>query len=143
MTENSFSGIWSRVKEELNAKGIDLEAECCGPSSGSPLKIVCMAGGLSDSIKEMGQTTRDQVVMVRVDTETCGKLDHWGETGAFKSRSEAAALFIRDGLQVHASELAELDEALAGVEDARDRLRQKVREMFHMDNEADAESDDG
>jgi Arc/MetJ-type ribon-helix-helix transcriptional regulator len=100
-------------------------------------RVVCMAGGLSDSLREMGRTTRDQVVMVRIDEDTSRKLDHWVETGAFKSRSEAAALFIREGLKVHARELDELDEALQGIESARDRLRQRARQVFdkEMKNE--------
>jgi len=89
-----------------------------------------MAGGLSESLKEMGKTSRDQVVMVRIDDDTTKKLDAWLEAGAFKSRSEAAALFIREGLKVHARELEELGEALKGVEDARERLRTKAREVF-------------
>ena len=130
MTEINLSQIWERIREELKDTGIDLDIGCCDTMPGSPLKIVCMAGGLSESLREMGKTTRDQVVMVRVDEATCKKLDHWVETGAFKSRSEAAALFIREGLAVHARELTELEEALTGVEQAKDRLRRKAREVF-------------
>ncbi len=129
MTEINLSGIWKRIKEELEASGIDLDTDC-GDESGSPIKVFCMAGGLSDSLKEMGETARDQVLMVRTDEETTKKLDAWLETGAFKSRSEAAALFIREGLKVHARELDELEEALQGVEDAKDRLKEKAREVF-------------
>ncbi len=65
-----------------------------------------------------------------VDEDTTKKLDAWVETGAFKSRSEAAALFIREGLKVHARELNELKDALEGVETARDNLKEKAREVF-------------
>jgi Arc/MetJ-type ribon-helix-helix transcriptional regulator len=68
--------------------------------------------------------------MVRSDEETTKKLDAWLETGAFKSRSEAAALFIREGLKVHARELDELEEALQGVEAAKDHLKERAREVF-------------
>ncbi len=142
MTENELSGIWTRIKEELGARGIDLEADCCD-ESGSSIKVVCLAGGLSDSLKEMGKTPRDQVLMVRIDEEATKKLDAWLETGAFKSRSEAAALFIREGLKVRARELDELEEALKGVETAKDRLKAKAREVFdpsggQSENPADA-----
>jgi Arc/MetJ-type ribon-helix-helix transcriptional regulator len=90
----------------------------------------------------MGRTTRDQVVMVRIDEDTSTKLDHWVETGAFKSRSEAAALFIREGLLVHARELDELDEALSGVEQAKDRLRQKARQVFETATDAESETEE-
>ncbi len=129
MAESELSGIWTRIKEELEASGIDLDTDCCD-ESGSPVRVICMSGGLSDSLKEMGKTPRDQVLMVRIDEETTKKLDAWLETDAFKSRSEAAALFIREGLKVRARELDELEEALKGVEAAKDRLKAKAREVF-------------
>jgi Arc/MetJ-type ribon-helix-helix transcriptional regulator len=131
MTEINLSKIWERIREDLRDSGIDLDGDCCGPDrGGSPFKVFCMAGGLSDSLKEMGKSPRDKVLMVRVDEETTKKLDAWVETGAFKSRSEAAALFIREGLKVHARELNELEEALQGVETAKDNLKEKAREVF-------------
>ncbi len=132
MTEIDLSQVLQRVRDELASKGIDLNTHCCDPTSGSPLKVVCMAGGLSDSLKEMGKTPRDQVVMVRIDEDTARKLDAWIETGAFKSRSEAAALFIREGLKIHARELDELEDAIQGVEHAKDRLRRKASEVFDV-----------
>lgn len=135
MTELGFGQIWERIRRELKDKGIDLDTGCCDTDPGSPLKIVCLAGGLSDSLKEMGKTTRDQVVMVRVDEETNRKLDHWVETGAFKSRSEAAALFMREGLAIHARELDELDEAIDGMKQARENLRRRAREIFDPEAE--------
>ena len=141
MTEIDLSKIWERIREELGSKGIDLDVGCCDSVPGSPLKVVCMAGGLSESLKEMGKTARDQVLMVRIDEDTTKKLDAWIETGAFKSRSEAAALFIREGLKVHGRELDELGEALKGVENAKDRLRQKAREVFEPESNRDAPED--
>lgn len=130
MTEINLSKIFDRIREELSDTGIDLDFGCCEADSGFPVKMVCMAGGLGDSLKEMGKSPRDQVLMVRVDEDTTKKLDAWVETGAFKSRSEAAALFIREGLKVHARELNELKDALEGVETARDNLKEKAREVF-------------
>jgi Arc/MetJ-type ribon-helix-helix transcriptional regulator len=141
MAELNLSGIWDHIREELKDKGIDFDADCCEPTDGSPLKVVCMSGGLSDSLRRMGKTTRDQVLMVRIDEDTRKKLDRWVETGAFKSRSEAAALFINEGLSLHSKELDELNEALSNVEDAKDRLRQKAREVFHRDNDPDPEAE--
>ena len=51
-------------------------------------------------------------------------------TGAVKSRSEAAALFIREGLKVRADELARLKGAIDDLEAARDRLKKQAREVF-------------
>jgi hypothetical protein len=52
------------------------------------------------------------------------------ETGAVKSRSEAAALFIKEGLKVRAKELEQLRGALKGVEEAKEKLRARAREVF-------------
>ena len=139
MTEINLSKIWTQIKEELEARGIDLDTNSCD-ESGSSVRVICMSGGLSDSLKEMGKTPRDQVLMVRIDEETTKKLDAWLETGAFKSRSEAAALFIREGLKVHTRELDELEEALQGVEVAKDRLKKKAREVFEA-SDGEAEND--
>ncbi len=141
MTEINLSEIWTQIKEELGASGIDLDTDCFD-ESGPSVRVFCMSGGLSDSLKEMGKTPRDQVLMVRIDEETTKKLDAWLETSAFKSRSEAAALFIREGLKVHTRELDELEEALRGVEVAKDRLKKKAREVFEPsggETENDAE----
>jgi Arc/MetJ-type ribon-helix-helix transcriptional regulator len=145
MTEINLSKIWDRIREDLQDCGINLDGDCCGPDNGSPFKVFCMAGGLSDSLKEMGKSPRDKVLMVRVDEETTKTLDAWVETGAFKSRSEAAALFIREGLKVHARELHELEEALQGVESAKDNLKQKAREVFRTGPEPsdDTAEEDG
>ena len=94
------------------------------------MKVVCVAPGLRASVEEMGQAPRDLVVMVGVDEGTLKDLDDWVETDAVKSRSEAAALFIREGLKVRAGELASMRGALSEVEAAKARLRDQAREVF-------------
>jgi hypothetical protein len=49
-------------------------------------------------------------------------LDRWIAAGLAKSRSEAAAVFIKEGLNLRASELQSLSEALEEVEAAKSRL---------------------
>ena len=95
------------------------------------------------SVNEMGRSTRDQVVMVRIDKETREILDAWVATGAVKSRSEAAALFIREGLKVRANELDELRDALKDVEKAQENLRRKAATVFGDAEKDDASSDEG
>ena len=130
-----LSSILGSIQEGLEEAGIgvDLSGDCATwswPKKSKRVKVVCVAPGLKESVDEMGRSPRDQVVMVRVDAETSCALDAWVQTGAVKSRSEAAALFIREGLKVHARELDELDEAHKGVESAKDRLRRKARQVF-------------
>ena len=73
--------------------------------------------------------------MVRVDEATLEALDAWVATGAVKSRSEAAALFIREGLELRADELEQLRDALREVQEAQDRLKAKAREIFGEEGE--------
>ena len=130
--EFEFSGLWSRIREDLKKAGIDLDM-CCnldtesGEGKEHRVKVVCVSPDLKDSMEEMAQAPRDQVVMVRVDEATSKSLDSWVETGAVKSRSEAAALFIREGLKVRNAELDKLRDALQDVEKARERLKERAR----------------
>jgi hypothetical protein len=130
-----WSTIWDRVRTELNQAGIDLETfgvrlEEIGGKVGRAVKVVFVAPDLQESVDEMNREPRDQVIMVRVDEATVHQLDAWVKTEAVKSRSEAAAVFIREGLKVRASELEKLEDALAEVDRARERLHEKVKEVF-------------
>ena len=127
-------GLLGLIRDELLKKGIDLDTIGCGDIDDAAVKVVCLASDLGQSIQAMGQSTRDQVVMVRIDEETCSAIDAWIEAGAIKSRSEGAALFIREGLNVRASELEKLKGALKDVENAKERLKKKAKHIFG-DNE--------
>ena len=122
--------ILSMIDEQLKKNGIDLKTISDDCLSGIPFKVVCVASDLEDSLREMGEETRDQVVMVRIDDETTESLDDWVETGAVKSRSEGAALFIREGLKVRAEELARLKDALADVKAAKEKLREQAKDVL-------------
>lgn len=136
-TESDFdlSSILGSVQKELEQAGISVDLSggssvWSWPKKSKRVKVVCVAPGLKDSVEEMGKSPRDQVVMVRVDSTTSEALDSWVEAGAVKSRSEAAALFIREGLEVRADELERLRGALDDVEQARERLRRQARQVF-------------
>lgn len=118
------------ILEELEKQGIGLDQLCGDAGDGPQVKVVCVAPTLRDSVERLGESARDQVVMVRIDEPTRKTLDAWVETGAVRSRSEAAALFIREGLGVRESELADLREALEGVNEARERLRKRASRVL-------------
>lgn len=134
MAEKESSGLFDRIRTELDRWGIDLEAMSCDDLSPDCMKVVCMPAGLRSSLDDLGKKPRGRVVMVRVDDDTSDTLDSWVATGAVKTRSEAAALFIREGLGVREQELAELKDSLRGVETAKDELRRKAREVFGEDD---------
>jgi len=126
---NCDDSVWQKIKGALREKGIELDSNCCGDEAGR-VKVVCVASDLTETLTEMGGERRDQVVMVRLDKETTRDLDRWVEAGAVKSRSEAAMLFIREGLKVRSRELDQLKEAIESVESARERLKEQARSVL-------------
>ena len=127
---DEFDDVLSMLGEQLKKQGIDLKTLSDDYLSGIRCKVVCVASDLKDSLRELGEETRDQVVMVRIDDETTKSLDDWVETGAVRSRSEGAALFIREGLKVRAEELAKLKDALSDVKAAKDKLRKQAEDVL-------------
>ena len=133
MADKEPRGLWATIQDKLKEAGLDVELPDLSDLDPANCKMICMPFGLSTSLREMEGEPRENVVMVRVNHRTKRSLDAWIETGAVKSRSEAAALFIREGLQVRAEELEELEDALKEVELAKDRLRQKARTVLRDD----------
>jgi len=122
--------LWKLITDTLEERGVNLGELCCRGVDPSQVKVVCVAPNLADSIRVVGDAPRDQVIVARIDAQTASELDTWIAAGAAKSRSEAAALFIREGLNVRADELATLEGALRDVEAARERLREQARSVF-------------
>lgn len=141
MRNDEPKGLWATIQEKLNDAGLDVQLPDLSDLDPASCKMFCMPFGLSASLHAMEGEPRDNVVMVRVDDGTIRSLDAWIETQAVKSRSEAAALFIREGLKIRADELKELEDALQDVEQARDRLRKKARSVFR-EGEVDGEEID-
>ena len=84
--------LWQRIQPQLKARGIDIDFDLgegfdidlgegfdfsYGDGEGPRVKVVCVSPDLKESVEEMGQTQRDQVVLVRVDEETLERLDAW------------------------------------------------------------------
>ena len=136
MTSNRRKGsknsLIDSIVETIEALGVEIgdDIEESLRDIKGDWKVIGITPNLGESVREMGESPRDHTVMVRVDEDTSKRLDAWVESGAVKSRSEAAALFIREGLQVRADELAELEEALQKVEKAKQGLRDKAKTVF-------------
>ena len=130
--KGSKNSLIDRIVETIESLGVEIgdEIEESLRDMEGNWKVVGVWPNLGESVREMGESPRDHTVMVRVDEDTSKRLDSWVEIGAVKSRSEAAALVIREGLQVRADELAELEEALQEVEKAKQGLRDKAKTVF-------------
>lgn len=130
--KSTKNNLIASIIETIESLGVEIgeEVEASLRDIKGDWKVVTITPDLGESVREMGESPRDHTVMVRVDEKTSKELDSWVEIGAVKSRSEAAALFIREGLQARADELAELEEALQKVEKAKRNLRDKARTVF-------------
>ena len=123
--------FWDLIKKKAKEHGLDLDQVCEEVGGlGVGIRCVVVKPDLRSSVEEMAKKPRDQVVMVRLDEKSSESLDAWVESGAVKSRSEAAALFIREGLKVRAGELDQLQESLRDLERAKSKVRDKVKEVF-------------
>jgi len=130
--KGSKNNLIDSIVETIESLGVEIgdDVEECLRDLKGDWKVIGITPNLGESVREMGESPRDHTVMVRVDEDTSKRLDAWVEIGAVRSRSEAAALFIREGLQVRADELAELEEALQKVEKAKQSLRDKAKTVF-------------
>jgi hypothetical protein len=125
-----MTDLIDQISETLAGHGIDFRVALGRDDDLANCTVMCLTGDMKATVAEMGRASRDQVLMVRVDEDTKKDLDAWVETGAVRSLSEAAALFIREGIKVRSGELDELREALDEVGEARKRLEEKAREVI-------------
>jgi hypothetical protein len=83
-------------------------------------------------VGEFGQTiggaisTRDNVVMVRVNGDTLHKLDMLVDAEICKSRSEAAAYLINEGIKANAGLYSKIGEVTEQIAALREQLRVNI-----------------
>jgi Arc/MetJ-type ribon-helix-helix transcriptional regulator len=66
---------------------------------------------------------RDHVVMVRVNDDSLKSLDELVQTGIFKSRSEAAAFLISEGVKAQSALFERISERIKEIERLRAELK--------------------
>jgi Arc/MetJ-type ribon-helix-helix transcriptional regulator len=66
---------------------------------------------------------RDHVVMVRVNDEALKKIDALAQSGIFKSRSEAAAFLISEGVKAQADLFQRIEQKIGEIERLKSELR--------------------
>jgi len=132
-----MTDLYTDIAETLEGHGIEFRVGLSGDDDLANCTVLCLTGDMKTTVAEMGRSSRDQVVMVRIDEETRDRLDLWIETGAVKSRSEAAALFISEGIKVRSGELDQLREAIDEVNDAKHRLEERARQVIGDSSDTD------
>jgi hypothetical protein len=71
---------------------------------------------------------RDHVVMVRVNDDSLRKIEALAESGIFKSRSEAAAFLISEGVKAQSDLFKRIEEKIDQIERLRSELKTIVDE---------------
>jgi Arc/MetJ-type ribon-helix-helix transcriptional regulator len=79
---------------------------------------------------ESALAARDHVVMVRVNDESLKQLDALVQSGIFKSRSEAAAFLISEGIKAQEVLFARISERIKEIE----RLRSELKDIITPPN---------
>lgn len=91
---------------------------------------------IKDAIKQVGEfgqtiggaiSTRDHVVMVRVDGDTLQRLDMLVDAEICKSRSEGAAYLINEGIKANAKLYDKIGEVTGQIAALREQLRASIQ----------------
>jgi Arc/MetJ-type ribon-helix-helix transcriptional regulator len=104
-TASSVREMASRIPESLSAIGRDI----------------------SRSIERAIAAKDDYVIAVRVSADAQDKLEQLVQAGVFKSRAEAAAFLIDEGIKTQTALLERVGQKLSEIE----RLRAELRGMIH------------
>lgn len=76
---------------------------------------------------ETALSARDHVVMVRVNDESLKRLDALVQSGIFKSRSEAAAFLISEGVKAQQPLFDRISERIGEIERLRSELKDIIK----------------
>ena len=89
-------------------------------------EAVSVAGNIRETIRHRtagDRTTRDNVVMVRVDADSLEKMDELVEAELAGSRSEAAAFLISEGIKSREPLFDAISAKVAEIRKAKEELR--------------------
>lgn len=76
---------------------------------------------------ESALSARDHVVMVRVNDDSLKKLEELVQSGIFKSRSEAAAFLIIEGVKAQEDLFNRIEDKITEIERLRNELRDSIK----------------
>lgn len=82
---------------------------------------------LSETIQTV-LTSRDNVVMVRVNKETLSRLDELVEASLVNSRSEATAFLIAEGIRMRRKLFEQISDKIKDIRKAKEDLKRLLNE---------------
>ncbi len=133
------AGVKTRIKDAAREEIEDVNRamrEVLGKSKDVASNV---GESLRDTIKSV-RTARDSVVMVRMSKESLRNLDALVDCGLTKSRSEAAAFLISEGIKARASMYEKIAEQSEVIRNAREELSRLLDEDLELEA-ADPEDD--
>ena len=82
---------------------------------------------IRDTIKSV-KSTRDNVVMLRIDSESLEKIDELVDSGVTNSRSAAAAFLVEEGIKARSDLFDKIAEETEVIRNAKERIRRLLEE---------------
>ena len=82
---------------------------------------------IRDTIKSV-KATRDNVVMLRIDSESLEKIDELVDSGVSSSRSSAAAFLVEEGIKSRSDLFDKIAEETEVIRKAKERIRSLLEE---------------
>src|SRR5581483_1119532 len=88
--------------------------------------VADMLRDLVNKVVERALNVRDTTVLVRLSESSSDHLDKLITAGVFKSRSEAAAFLIDEGIKAQAALFQRIEAKMSEIERLREELRKSV-----------------
>ena len=82
---------------------------------------------IRDTIKSV-KATRDNVVMLRIDSESLEKIDELVDAGVTGSRSAAAAFLVEEGIRSRSDLFEKISQETEVIRQAKERIRRLLEE---------------
>ncbi|HEB84947.1 MAG TPA: hypothetical protein ENI92_08115 [Bacteroidetes bacterium] len=97
--------------------------------AGKVAKGLSTGAGSVSAIVRGALDAREHVLMVRVNSESLEKISNLKEAGLFKSRSEAAAYLIAEGIASRKELFDHIEQKIREIQQIRDELRNLAEEQ--------------
>ena len=88
---------------------------------------------IRDTIKSV-KSTRDNVVMLRIDSDSLEKIDELVDSGVTNSRSAAAAFLVEEGIKARSDLFDKIAEETEVIRQAKERIRRLLEEESEQES---------
>ena len=89
---------------------------------------------IRDTIKSV-KSTRDNVVMLRIDSDSLEKIDELVDSGVTNSRSAAAAFLVEEGIKARSDLFDKIAQETELIRQAKERIRRLLEEESEQESD--------